>query len=72
MYNYAYMMNQTTAKPLKTTHIHCTFTYYNFKYFKFAIQNSQIAIQRMVLLRKFFSYIALLLCEILKRNRSLS
>ena len=43
----------------------------NFMYFKFAIQNSHIAIQNMILLRKFFSCIALLLCKNFKRNRSL-
>ena len=34
-------------------------------------KNSQIAIQQIILLRKFFSCIALLLCKIFKRNRSL-
>ena len=39
-----HMMNQMTVKPLKQQLY--TFTYCTFKYFKFAIQNSQIAIQK--------------------------
>ena len=36
-------MNQTTVKPWKTTPVPVHTAYCNFKYFKFAIQNSQIA-----------------------------
>ena len=62
------MMNQTTVKPWKTTpvpvHTAPVHTAYcNFKHFKFAVQNSQIAIQKMILLCKFLFCITVLLCK---------
>ena len=41
-----HMMNQTTAKHWKTTPVPVHIAYCNFKHFKFAIQNSQIAIYK--------------------------
>ena len=49
----------------------CTCAYCNFNYFKFAVQNSQIARQKIILLCKFFFCIALLLCKIFEWNHSL-
>ena len=49
----------------------CTCAHCNFKYFKFATQNSQIAIQKMILLCKFFFCITLLLCKIFERKNSM-
>ena len=67
-----HMMNQTTVKPWKTTPVPVhTAAPCNFKHFKFAIQNSQIAIQKMILLCKFLFCIAGLLRQIYERNRSL-
>ena len=62
--HYMHMMNQTTVKPWKTTPVPVHTAYCNFKYFKFAIQNSQIAVQNIILLCKLFFCIALLLCKI--------
>ena len=43
-----HMMNQTTVKPVPMHTAYC-----NFKHFRFAIQNSQIAIEKIILLCKF-------------------
>ena len=57
------LKNNSLEKPVHTA-------YCNLKHFKFAIQNSQIAIQKTILLCIFFC-IAVLLCKIFKQNRSL-
>ena len=50
------MMNQTTVKSWKTTPVPVHTAYCNFKH-KFAIKNSQIATQKIILLSKFFNEI---------------